>query len=73
MKTFVLVLALVGLSCTLSPVITAPSLDGGERDRYHACKRASKDYCHEVLGTANDEMAKCVANFTYECLTGSAS
>ncbi len=71
MKTFVLVLALVSLSCTISPVITDPSRDGVGRDHYDSCKRASKDYCREVLGTAADEMAKCVANFTYECLTGS--
>ncbi len=72
MKKLALVLALLCLSCTISPVVTEPSLDGGRRDHYDACKRASKDYCREVLATAQDEMNKCVANFTYECLTGSA-
>ncbi len=72
MKKLALVFALLALSCTISPVVTEPSLDGGRRDHYGACKRASKDYCREVLATAQDEMNKCVANFTYECLTGSA-
>ena len=72
MKKLALLLALLGLSCTISPVLTEPSLNAG-RDRYDACKRASKDYCREVLNTTPDEMDKCVANFTYECLTGGAS
>ncbi len=72
MKKLGLVLALLALSCTISPVVTEPSLDGGRRDHYGACRRASKDYCREVLATAQDEMKKCVANLTYECLTSGA-
>lgn len=72
MKKLALVLALLCLSCTISPVVTEPSLSGGRGDHYDACRRASKDYCREVLATAADEMKKCVANFTYECLTSSA-
>ncbi len=70
MKRLALVLALLGLSCTVSPVITEPSTHGGGSDRYDDCRRASQDYCREVLNTSDDEMKKCVANFTYECLTG---
>ncbi len=72
MKKLGLLFALLALSCTISPVVTEPSLDGGRGNHYDACKRASKDYCREVLATAQDEMNKCVANFTYECLTSSA-
>ncbi len=72
MKKLALVFALLALSCTISPVVTEPSSDGGRGNHYDACKRASKDYCREVLATAQDEMKKCVANFTYECLTGTA-
>ncbi len=72
MKKLALVLALLCVSCTISPVVTEPLRDGGRGDHYDACRRASKDYCREVLATAQDEMKKCVANCTYECLTSTA-
>lgn len=70
MKLSLLLLALLTLSCRIAPVITDPSYGGRGSDRYSDCRRASQDYCREVLGTSEDEMKKCVANFTYDCLTG---
>ncbi len=70
MKRLALVLTLLGLSCTVSPVITEPSSHGGRSDRYDNCRHASRDYCREVLNKSDDVMKKCVDNFTYECLTG---
>ena len=70
MKLIVLLIALSGLACTISPVIADP---GGNRDssgRYSGCKRAAKDYCRHVIEADDDDMDKCVANSTFECLSG---
>jgi hypothetical protein len=71
MKLIVLLIALSGLACTVSPVITDPGSDGGSSERYSGCKRAAKDYCRHVVEADEDEMDRCVANSTFECLSGS--
>jgi hypothetical protein len=68
MKLIVLLIALSGLACTVSPVITDPGERGS--DRYSDCRRAAKDYCRHVVDADDDDMDRCVANSTFECLSG---
>jgi len=68
MKLIVLLIALSGLACTISPVIADPG-DRGSGDRYSGCRRAAKDYCRHVIEADDDDMDKCVANSTFECLS----
>lgn len=69
MKLIVLLFALSGLACTISPVIADPGNRGGS-DRYSGCRRAAKDYCRHVVEADDDDMDRCVANSTFECLSG---
>ncbi len=74
MRKFVLMIAvvgvsLVGLSCRISPVITAPD-DGGGHQMYDDCRRAAKDYCRDVIGASKEDMKACVSQSTFECLSG---
>ena len=71
MRTLVIVLTLVCLSCRISPVITVPDEDVGG-SRYSACKRAAKDYCRDVVGASSGEMKSCVSDSTFSCLSGGA-
>jgi hypothetical protein len=68
MKLIALLIAVSGLACTVSPVITDPAR--GESDRYSDCRRAAKDYCRHVIDASESEMDRCVANSTFECLSG---
>jgi hypothetical protein len=68
MKLIALLIAVSGLACTVSPVITEPQ--NGGSDRYSDCRRAARDYCRHVLEVEDDGMKRCVANSTYECLAG---
>ena len=72
MKLIVLLIALSGLACTISPVIADPGSDRDGSNRYSGCKRAAKDYCRHVVEADDDEMDRCVANSTFECLSGSS-
>jgi hypothetical protein len=67
-----LALALLGLSCTISPVITPdPSGSGsGGSGRYDGCREAARDYCRHVIQASESEMKKCVADSTFECMVG---
>ena len=65
--------ALLGLACQLSPVVTTPSETSGGSSRYDDCRRASRDYCRDVLDTADDERDKCVAERVYRCIAGSGT
>jgi hypothetical protein len=69
MKILLLLLALAGLSCQISPVIT-PTEEGGS-ERYDDCRRAAKDYCRDVLGVAKEDTKECVSKATFECISGS--
>ena len=69
MKLIVLLIALSGLACTISPVIADPGRDRDGSGRYSGCKRAAKDYCRHVVEADDDEMDRCVANSTFECLS----
>jgi len=53
-------------ACSISPVFDTPT--DSMQGRYHDCRRASKDYCRDALGTSQDEMGKCVASATYKCV-----
>ena len=58
---------LVGLSCQISPVVTTPDEGSG---MYDDCRRASKDYCRDVVGASKEEMKACTSQATFECLSG---
>ena len=61
--------ALLGLACQIKPVVTVPE----ERsDRYSDCRRVSKAYCREVVGAEDEELSRCVAKATYDCVSGRA-
>jgi hypothetical protein len=66
MKLIVLCTALLGLACSIDPVITNP--ENASSDRYADCKRAARDYCRDTLQPADDEMRSCVSRATYECV-----
>ena len=68
-RILIIVLAAVGLSCSISPVVTEPM--GRGDNRYSDCRRASRDYCENVIGTAGGEDSRsCVAKHTFECVSG---
>jgi hypothetical protein len=68
MRPTILLAALLGLACQLSPVVTTPTDEGNSR--YADCRRASRDYCKHVLAVDDDEKDECVAKRTFECLSG---
>jgi len=68
MRVILIFLALMGLSCTISPVITDPAV--GEDDLYGACRRAAKEYCRQVVEVPETDMRKCVAQSTFDCVSG---
>ena len=68
MKLFIAALAALMVGCTLSPVVTTPGAESD--DFFHACRRASRDYCQDALDTPPSELDKCVAEATYACLSG---
>ncbi len=59
--------SLVGLSCQISPIVTTPDDGGG---MYGDCRRASRDYCRDVVGAGKEEMKACTSQATFECLSG---
>jgi hypothetical protein len=67
MKLLVAAIALMGLACSIAPVVTDPSQEGGAR--YSDCRRAAKDYCRDGLGVSEAEMKKCVAESTFQCIS----
>jgi hypothetical protein len=67
-RTLILALAVVGLSCSISPVVTEP-FDGGGNSRYSDCRRAARDYCSDVVGASGEESRSCVAKHTFECVS----
>ncbi len=73
MRFLILLLALLGLACQLSPVVTTPAETGSSSGRYDDCRRASRDYCRDVLDTEDDERDKCVAERVYRCIAESGS
>ncbi len=71
-RILIICLAAVGLSCSISPVVTEPMR--GEDSRYRDCRRASRDYCEDVIGAASGEDSRsCVAKHTFECVAGPRS
>ena len=69
MKVLLVSLAVVGLGCEISPVVTDPA-GPRESDRYSECRRASREYCREVVEPADEDMKRCVAEAVYNCVTG---
>lgn len=61
--------ALLALGCEISPVVTAPAEPSG---RYYDCERAAERYCERVEGESGDALDRCVAERTYDCLSGAA-
>ena len=73
MRSAALLFALVlGLSCTLSPVITTTDGRRGGA-RYSDCQRAAEAYCRDAVGATGGEFDKCVAKSTFECVSESGS
>lgn len=69
MKTWIPLLATLALTtagCSISPIVTEPT---GDSNRYSDCRRAAKDYCRDALGSADEELRKCTAKATYECIS----
>ena len=62
MKLILILLALVGLACTISPVITADPWEL-EGNLYGACRHAAKEYCRKVMDLPESEMKKRVAQY----------
>ena len=62
-----LALASLSLACSIAPVVTEPS--GGGGGRYEDCRRASKDYCRDVVQPGDDRMKKCVSESTFKCVS----
>ena len=48
-------------------VVTAPEVD---TTLYDDCERAAQDYCELVIGASDDELESCVANYTFQCVSG---
>jgi hypothetical protein len=55
------------LGCTLSPVVTTPQL---EATPYDDCERAAQEYCELVIGASDADLDSCVANYTFQCISG---
>ena len=57
----------LGLGCTINPVVSDTQVGIGY---YDACERAAEDYCEYVIGAAESDLESCVANYTFQCLSG---
>lgn len=57
----------LALGCTLNPVVTTPQVD---TTLYDDCERAAEDYCELVIGASDDDLDRCVANYTFQCVSG---
>jgi hypothetical protein len=69
MRPTILLTVLLALGCQLSPTVTTrPSDEGGSR--YGDCRRASRDYCRDVVEASDDERDKCVSQRVFECVSG---
>ena len=56
-------------ACSIAPVVTDPT-DGGFGSRYDDCRRAARNYCADFVQPAPDDMKKCVAEATFNCVSG---
>jgi len=70
MKAILITLGVALAGCEISPVVTDPTQR--EPDPYHACRRAARDYCKEVVQPSTAELDRCVADRAYRCLSGGA-
>ena len=68
MRFLIPLIALLGLACTISPVISDPGRGGGG-GRYGGCRRAAEDYCRHVADSPPSETEACVARHTLECVS----
>jgi hypothetical protein len=67
LRVFVILGALAASACSVSPVITDPGDNGG--DRYGGCRRAARDVC-KYRESGDDARKQCVAEATYDCVKG---
>lgn len=65
-----LVAALGAAACQISPVVTDPNPPHSD-DLYAQCREAARDYCRKVVGAADDELDRCVAEHAFRCVSGS--
>jgi hypothetical protein len=57
----------LALGCTLSPVVTAPQI---ETTPYDDCEQAAENYCELVIGASDTDLESCIANYTFQCISG---
>lgn len=57
------------LGCRIAPVVSDAKLG---TSNYDDCEQASQNYCERVVGAAGDELESCVANYTFQCVSGSS-
>ncbi len=65
-----LVAGLVSLGCETvvqAPIGAQTAAPGG---RHGDCERASEDYCQLVVGAKGKKLRSCVAEYTFECVSG---
>lgn len=69
-QTILTALLALGLgACSISPVIADKGTEGS--GLYNDCRRAARDVCrYRESGT--EERKQCVAEATFQCVTGSA-
>ena len=61
------VVGCVALGCSLAPVVAAPQT---ESSAYDDCELAAENYCELVIGATEDELERCVAKHTFQCVSG---
>jgi len=57
----------LALGCTINPVVSDTQVGIGY---YDACERAAENYCEYVVEAAESDLESCVANYTFQCLSG---
>jgi len=55
------------LGCSLAPVISVPEM---ESTSYDDCTLAAENYCDLGVGAGEDDRDGCVANYTYQSVSG---
>ena len=57
----------LALGCTINPVVSDTQVGIGY---YDACEQAAENYCEYVVKAAESDLESCVANYTFQCLSG---
>jgi hypothetical protein len=57
----------LALGCTISPVVSTPQAGTSQ---YDACEQAAANYCEQVVKAGESDLDGCVANYTFQCISG---